>query len=75
MIIFLWPGISWPLGPEDIIIITKFNITTGVPGEEDVVDIQYKHGSYLFLAREEGASILEENIAVQKEAGVKVHRF
>ncbi|KAL5269909.1 hypothetical protein ACHWQZ_G003393 [Mnemiopsis leidyi] len=44
-----------------------------VQGEEDAIDINYKHGSYLFLAREETAHLLEENIAVQKEANVKVH--
>lgn len=50
-------------------------LLTGVQGEEDEIDINYKHGSYLFLAREETAHLLEENIAVQKEANVKVNRL
>jgi phosphoribosylaminoimidazole carboxylase (NCAIR synthetase) len=39
------------------------------------VDINYKDGSYLFLAQEETAHLLEQNIAVQREASVMVNRF
>ena len=52
----------------------KSTFTSGVPGEDEV-DINYKHGSYLFLARKDAAHLLEQNIAVQREADVKVNRF
>ena len=39
------------------------------------MSINYKQGSYLFLAKQENAHLLEHNIAVQKKAGVKVRRF
>ena len=51
------------------------SLFTGLEDDEDKIDINYKHGSYLFLAREETAHLLEENIAVQKEANVKVNRL
>ncbi|XP_063683055.1 FAD-dependent oxidoreductase domain-containing protein 1-like [Bolinopsis microptera] len=63
------------LSQSSIKFIKEIDQHLRVPGDEDVVDIHYKHGSYLFLAREEDADRLETNIAVQKEANVKVHRY
>ena len=43
-----------------------------VPGE-DPVDIQFKHGSYLFLTTAKTSHLLAENIAVQEQAGTDTH--
>jgi len=42
---------------------------------EDPVDIQFKHGSYLFLTTNKTSHLLAENIAVQEQAGVKVQKY
>ena len=50
------------------------NFIIGI-SEEDPVDVNFKEGSYLFLTRKETSHLLEENIAVQKAAGVNVKRL
>ena len=37
----------------------------GIDGE-DPIDIQFKHGTYCFLASKTGRSILEENANIQR---------
>ena len=59
--------------PKRIIIVTK--LSKGITDDDDVVDVNYKDGSYLFLATEDGASTLEANIRTQLDAGVKVSRY
>ncbi|XP_056141022.1 FAD-dependent oxidoreductase domain-containing protein 1 [Lampris incognitus] len=39
---------------------------------EDPVDLQFNHSGYLFLANENVAHIMEENIKTQRQAGAKV---
>ncbi|NP_001087061.1 FAD-dependent oxidoreductase domain-containing protein 1 [Xenopus laevis] len=39
---------------------------------EDRIDIQFNPSGYLFLASEEGATIMEENYNVQRECGAQV---
>ena len=42
---------------------------------DNTVNINFKNGSYLFLATEDTAPTLAENIAVQKAAGVDVNTW
>jgi hypothetical protein len=37
----------------------------GIEGE-DPLDVQFKHGTYCFLASEAGRSVLEENAEIQR---------
>ncbi|XP_020667007.3 FAD-dependent oxidoreductase domain-containing protein 1 isoform X1 [Pogona vitticeps] len=39
---------------------------------EPPIDIQFNPSGYLFLASEEGAAVLEENVKIQREEGAKV---
>ncbi|CAH2320413.1 FAD-dependent oxidoreductase domain-containing 1 [Pelobates cultripes] len=64
--------------PENILIslfgaqfLRNINEHLGVVNE-DPIDIQFNPSGYLFLASEEGASILEENYKVQRECGAQV---
>lgn len=51
--------------------LENLNDYLGIKGE-DPIDVQFKNGTYCFLASDEGKQILEENADIQRSQGVPV---